>query len=150
MRSMQSLSPRECLLLLVALPLVALLAGWWLGWVPLRDLRAARETEIAGYRLLAEEASRAGVSPALPDGGNAAPFASRVTESAAAAGLSLSRLEPEGEGLRVTIGEAGFAQVILWLSDLEAERNVLVAAVEMDRRPVPGVVSARVLLEAGP
>ena len=115
------------------------------GWVPLAEVRAAREAEIAGYRLVAEAASGAGAAP-LAAQGEAAPLASRVTASAEAAGLSLSRLEPEGEALRVAVAEAGFAQVVLWLSDLEGE-DVLVSAVEMDRRTAPGAVTARVLLE---
>ena len=145
MSALASLSARERMLLLLVLPLVLLVAGWRLAWVPISDARAAREAEIAGYRMVAEAVSRAGATPlaAPPD---AAPLATRVTTSAEAAGLPLSRLEPEGESLRVTVAEAGFAQLVRWLADLEGE-GVLVSAVEMDRRTAPGVVSARVLLE---
>ena len=145
MSALASLSTRERALLLVVLPLVLLVAGWRLAWVPLSDARAAREAEIAGYLMVAEAASGAeATSLAAP--ADAAPLATRVTASAEAAGLSLSRLEPEGEGLRVAVAEAEFAQMVLWLADLEGE-DVLVSAVEMDRRTAPGAVSARVLLE---
>lgn len=145
MSALASLSTRERVLLLLVLPLVVLVAGWRLAWVPLSDARAAREAEIAGYRMVAEAASRAGAAP-LAASADAAPLATRVTASAEVAGLSLSRLEPEGERLRVAVAQAGFAQVILWLADLEGE-DVLVSAVEMDRRTAPGAVSVRVLLE---
>jgi general secretion pathway protein M len=145
MSALASLSARERVLLLVVLPIVILVAGWRLAWVPISDARAAREAEIAGYRMVAEAASRAGATPlAAPTA--TTPLATRVTASAEAAGLALSRLEPEGESLRVAVAEAGFAQLVLWLADLEGE-DVLVSAVEMDRRTAPGAVSARVLLE---
>jgi general secretion pathway protein M len=145
MSALTGLSTRERVLLLLALPIAILLAGWRLAWVPISDARAARDAEIAGYRMVAEAASRAGATP-LAAPAEAGPLATRVTASAEAAGLSLSRLEPEGEGLRVAVAEAGFAQVVLWLADLEGG-DVLVSAVEMDRRTAPGAVSARVLLE---
>jgi general secretion pathway protein M len=145
MSALAGLSTRERVLLLLALPIAILLAGWRLAWVPISDARAARDAEIAGYRMVAEAASRAGVTP-LAAPAEAGPLATRVTASAEAAGLSLSRLEPEGEGLRVAVAEAGFAQVVLWLADLEGG-DVLVSAVEMDRRTAPGAVSARVLVE---
>jgi general secretion pathway protein M len=145
MSALASLSARERVLLLVVLPIVILVAGWRLAWVPISDARAAREAEIAGYRMVAEAASRAGATPlAAPTA--TTPLATRVTASAEAAGLALSRLEPEGESLRVAVAEAGFPQLVLWLADLEGE-DVLVSAVEMDRRTAPGAVSARVLLE---
>lgn len=148
MSALSNLSARERALLLLVLPLVLLLAGWRFGWVPLEALRESREAEIATWRLVAEAASAASTGPG-PEAApvDAAPFAARVTSSAEAAGLSLSRLEPEGDRLRVTVEEAPFAQVVLWISDLEAEQGVLLAAIEMDRRTAPAAVSARLLLE---
>lgn len=149
MSTLAGLSPRERMLVLLVLPLVMLLAGWSFGWQPLENLRSTREAEIASYRLVAQSAAEARARPDAGAGGetDAAPFAARVTSSAEAAGLSLSRLEPEGERLRVTLEEASFAQVVLWISDLEAEQGVALAAIEMDRRTAPSVVSARLLLE---
>lgn len=147
MNALANLSPRERALILIVLPLVLLFAAYRFAWLPLNDLRAAREAEIASYRLVAQAASEAGAMPSIPEAPDAAPFAARVTQSAEAAGLSLSRLEPEGDRLRVLVAEAAFAQVVLWISDLEAEEDVTLAAIELDRRTVPGAVSARLLLE---
>lgn len=146
MRALSNLAGRERVLLLLVLPTVLLLAGLRFGWQPLQDLRAAREAEIASHRLVTQAAAQAGtLAPAVePD---PTPFASRVTESAEAAGLRLRRIEPEGEGLRVAIEDAPFSQVVLWIADLEGERGVLLAAIELDRRTAPGNVSARLLLE---
>jgi general secretion pathway protein M len=145
------LSGRERALILVGLPLVLIFAGYRLGWQPLEDLRAARGAEIAGYRFVAEAVAEVGPQPAAVEDAvedDEAPFAARVTQSAEAAGLALSRLEPEDERLRVTVEDAPFASVVLWIADLEGERNVTLAAIELDRRIAPGTVSARLLLEA--
>jgi general secretion pathway protein M len=147
MNALANLSPRERALVLVVLPLALLFAAYQFAWLPLNDLRGAREAEIAGYRLVVQTASEAGTAPAAPESPDAAPLAARVTQSAEAAGLSLSRLEPEGDRLRVLVAEATFAQVVLWISDLEAEEDVTLAAIELDRRTAPGAVSARLLLE---
>lgn len=152
MTVLPTLSPRERVLIFLALPLLLVLVGFRWGWQPLQDLRAAREAEIATLRLVALAADAAASQPAFDsqDQGASEPLAARVTASAEAAGLSLSRLEPEGERLRVVLAEAGFAQVVLWVSDLEAEEDVVLAAIELDRRTVPGTVSARLLLDPAP
>lgn len=148
MTFLANLSGRERVLLLVALPLVLIFAGYQFGWEPLQELRASLQAEIAGYRFVAQSAAEVGTRPAAVEEPDGAPFAARVTQSAEAAGLSLRRLEPEGDRLRVAIEDAHFAQVVLWIADLEAERDVTLAAIELDRRIAPGTVSAQLLLEA--
>ncbi len=143
------LTGRERLMILVVLPLALLLGGYRFGWLPLQQLRADRDAEIANYRLIA--AAAAGANPgdalaALPI--DAAPIATRVTASANAAGIALRRLEPEGERVRVTLDDTDFAALTLWISDLETDQAITVAAIELDRRIVPGSVSAQLTLEA--
>ena len=142
-----TMSRREQALLLVALQIVLTFAGYRFGWQPLKDLRAARQAEIAGYRFVAQAAAGATARPVAFEEEDA-PFAARVTQSAESAGLSLRRLEPEGDRLRVAIEDEHFAKLVLWIADLEAEQDVTLAAIEIDRRLAPGTVSARLLLEA--
>ena len=143
---MKTLSARERVLVLLILPAVLLLAGLRFGWQPLQEVRAAREAEIATYRLVGHAAAQAGAQAPAAEL-DPMPFAARVTQAAEAAGLELRRIEPEGERLRVAVEDASFAQVLLWIADLEAERRVTLAAIELDRRTAPGTVSARLLLE---
>ena len=142
------LSLRERVMVAAAVPLALLLILYQFAWVPLQDARAARLDEIAAYRLVTGAAARRAADPtpvAAP--APADPIATRVTQSAEAAGLQLRRLEPEGTGLRVTLDDVAFADLMLWLADMQTTFAVRVAAVEVDRRPVPGVVSTRLLLE---
>lgn len=146
-----NLSGRERALLFFALPVALLFTGYRFGWQPLDAMRASREGEIAAYRLVAQSAALAGAQPlARREEAETVPLAARVTQSAEAAGLSLRRIEPEGDRIRVLVEDAGYAQVVLWIAELEAERQVTLAAVELDRRIAPGTVSARLLLEGVP
>lgn len=142
------LTLRERVMIVAVVPLAALLALFQFAWVPLQDARAARLAEISAYRLVTAAAVRRATNPepeaapALVD-----PIAARVTQAADSAGLQLRRLEPEGTGLRVTLDDVQFSDLMLWLADMETTFAVRVAALEVDRRTAPGVVSARLLLE---
>ena len=77
----------------------------------------------------------------------AAPTADRpvnavVTETATEFGLTIRRIEPEGDGVRMTIEDADFADIVRWIDEVETRQGLRVTAAEMDRRPEPGVVSA--------
>ncbi|WP_341212341.1 type II secretion system protein GspM [uncultured Limimaricola sp.] len=150
MSALSRLNPRERMLLFVVLPVALILALIWFVWLPLNEHRRSLGAEIANYRLVEASARAAAARPATqrPElSQDRAPLAARVTRSAEAAGLLLRRLEPDGGLLRVTIDEAAFDAVILWISDLETDEAVGVVAIEAERRTEPGVVSLRLTLE---
>ncbi len=143
------MTPRERLLVGLVLPLALVGAGYRFGWVPLTEARAARIDEIAAYRQLTLAAQGANDRPAVAAVAiDPTPLATRVTQSAEAAGITLTRLEPEGAGLRLTLPETPFDTVIGWLARLEPDHGIRIAAAEIDRRTAPGTVSARILVEA--
>lgn len=90
---------------------------------------------------------------ALPDTGTAPrpvddrPVPAVVTATAPAFDLPIRRIEPEGASARVEVEDAGFAEILMWIEALEREHGLRLVAIEMDRRPEPGVVSARLTLE---
>lgn len=152
MSLLHNLSPRERLLLTLLGPVIILAATFQFLWLPIQSQRAAYLAEIAGYAQVTDQIARLASdgSPVVADPRPTSPLSTRVTQSAADAGLTLRRLEPEGHMLRVTLDDVAFANVMLWLSDLEVTQSVTVAAVEVDRRPEPGIVSARLLLKGNP
>lgn len=142
------LTLRERVLLALVGPLALLVGLYQFAWLPLQDARADRLSKIAAYRQITAAAARRAADPApVAAPAPADPIATRVTQSAEAAGLQLRRLEPDGAGLRVTLDDVPFGTVMLWLADMQASFAVRVAAIEMDRRPAPGTVSTRLLLE---
>lgn len=150
---LQNLSLREKSMILLLLPILLLAASLQFLWLPLQAKRAGLTAEISAYRQINARVialqSLSGSGPVVP-AAPTSPLSARVTQSAANAGLELRRLEPEADMLRVTVEEVTFANVLLWLSDLEVSQSVSVAGIEIDRRVEPGVVSARLLLRANP
>ena len=49
--------------------------------------------------------------------------------------------------MRILLDDVPFAALMLWLAELETAQGVTARAVEINRRPAPGMVSARLLLE---
>ena len=149
---LQTLTQRERTLVSLALAGVIVAATFQFVWLPVQAKRAALSAEISGYAQIIDRIAALGPeTPVLQTAaGPATPLSTRVTQSAEVAGLVLRRLEPEGDMLRVTLDDVAFANVILWLSDLEATHAVIVDAIEVDRRPAPGIVSARLLLRGNP
>ncbi|WP_426036266.1 type II secretion system protein GspM [Cypionkella sp. TWP1-2-1b2] len=142
-------SPRERLLL----GLLAICALVWIAvaviWQPLRQHRAALENRIAlydaGLTALQNPAFNARTGAAAIIDNRPVPVI--LTESAAISQLAIRRLESEGAGARVVLEDASFEQVILWLETLKREHGLNVSALEMTRKPAPGVVSTTFALE---
>ena len=142
-------SPRERL----HLGLLASCALVWIAvaviWQPLRQHRAALENRIAlydaGLTALQNPAFNARTGAAAIIDNRPVPVI--LTESAAISQLAIRRLESEGAGARVVLEDASFEQVILWLETLKREHGLNVSALEMTRKPAPGVVSTTFALE---
>jgi general secretion pathway protein M len=83
-------------------------------------------------------------SNTLPEDGR--PLAQKVVETASAQGLSIRRLAPEGQRLSISLNDAAFEDVVLWISALPG-LGARVSAVEMARLPQPGQVTTRLTLE---
>lgn len=151
MNAFGKLSLRERILILTLLPLVLVFAGYRLVWSPLQVAQEAARSDIASFRLVQDTAALAlrGGAPE-PQIVDEMPLPTRITSSAAERGLDLRRIEPEGQGSRVTLDDTSFSAILVWLADLEGLHNVTVRAIQIDRRPEPGIVSARLLLERLP
>ena len=148
----QALSQREKVLILMVLPFAAIAAAYQFIWVPVQASRAQYVEEIATYRLISDTAAlaRQANGQALPVQAvnpPTEPIATRITQLAEAAGISLRRIEPDDGGMRVTLSDTQFSSLVLWLAEMEETKSVTVAAIEIDRRPEPGIVSARILLK---
>ncbi len=118
---------------LVAQPLVAARA---------EALAEIGRTDAALARLAALPEDAAPVSPA--------PLRAVIailTETAPEFDLAIRRIEPEGSGARLVVEDAGFAEIVLWIEALERKHGLALIALEMDRRPELGTVSARLTLE---
>jgi general secretion pathway protein M len=122
------------------------LVGYGLVAVVGQPLLAARaEARAAIARFESMQARLAAVADAGPMAVPASdqPAATVVTDTAPGYGLTIRRIETDQGGTRLEIEDAGFAEIVLWIEELEGQWGLRLAAIEMDRRPAPGIVGAR-------
>jgi general secretion pathway protein M len=117
--------------------------------VPLRDLRAGAYQQLHEAAVLDAQLRLVGGQGGGTGGGSGPRSAIRrgtasaiLTDSAAAARLSIQRMEPEGGNTRVELGDAPFNQVVTWLADVERNSRLRVQQSQIDRKGAPGIVSA--------
>ena len=72
---------------------------------------------------------------------------SSVSKSARSIGIKPSRLQPEGsDAVSVWFDAVAFTRLMLWLERLESGQGIVVQQITIDRRDLPGEVSARLVL----
>jgi len=147
---MKRLGLREQRLIWVTTIVLGAWGGWTLMISPLLTARATALDDIASANAIADLLALAPVTDTGPQGTPTAPLRTRVTARAEAAGLAVRRLEPSGTALSVTLEDASYTALIGWLDVLTRAERARIVSLEIARRPVPGMVSAQVLLEARP
>jgi type II secretory pathway component PulM len=112
-----------------------------------RPLLAARGEALAA---IAERDAMLARLAGLPNGDAAIPSAEPVTAivtaSASSYELTIRRIEAEGEGARLEIEDAGFPELVLWIEELERAHALRLLTIEIQQRPEPGLVGARLTL----
>lgn len=139
-------TPREKALLacLAALGLI------WLAvtqvWQPLQALRhetAARIPRIERALALVQSNPVALTAPAT----DARSLPIVITDAADSFGLTINRLQPEGARVRVTLEDAPFDAVLLWVEALQRDHALRPTDLTLTRRPTPGVVATNLMVE---
>ena len=155
MRWLERFSPREQLsLLLLGLAVIAW-ASWMMLWTPLRDARdeMAQRNDATAVVLQRVEAMVSEILALRADGGGAGQrgnLVALINRSTSAAGLAVSRLQPNSRGeVQVRFEAAVFDDLLAWLHRLENEEGVIVGEVAISRAGTPGRVNATVRLDLG-
>ena len=154
MRWLERFTPREQLsLLLMALAVIAW-AGWMLLWTPLRDARneMAQRNDATAVVLQRVDAMVSEILALRESGGagRRGNLVALINRSTGAAGLAVSRLQPNSRGeVQVRFEAAAFDDLLAWLHRLENEEGVIVGEVAISRAGTPGRVNATVRLGQG-
>ncbi|WP_420384142.1 type II secretion system protein GspM [Novosphingobium sp.] len=110
--------------------------------VPLRAVRQADYDSLHTIALLDARLRAGGTASGQPATMRHGTPSAILTDSAAAARLSIERIEPEGGNTRVVLGDASFDQVIRWIASVEATSRLRVEQAQIDRKGGPGIVRA--------
>ncbi|MGB7388194.1 MAG: type II secretion system protein M [Pseudomonas neustonica] len=149
------LAPRERLILLAGSVFLLVMAFWLVIWEPLIAGRAELRQEVrtlSAERLWMEQVvddvrRRARMSQG--ETSSSGSVLTLVEVSAHAAGLkeALSRVQPEGQGARLSFDQVGMDALLSWLADLEQRQGLQVTQLALDVTEARGMVSARLLVE---
>jgi general secretion pathway protein M len=143
----QARAPREQVLLAV-LGAVALVAALLVLVVkPLQAARAQALTDIRTYEALSAGLATVGpgVQPAAPT--RSGPPAQILTTTAAGFGLTVQRVEPEGDRTRLVMDGVPYDAVMRWLADLETGGGLRLTEVRLDRGAAPGQVNVQLVVQ---
>jgi general secretion pathway protein M len=149
------LAPRERLILLAGSVFLLVMAFWLVIWEPLIAGRAELRQEVrtlSAERLWMEQVVEDVRRRARMSQGETSSSGSVLTlveVSAHAAGLkeALSRVQPEGQGARLSFDQVGMDALLSWLADLEQRQGLQVTQLALDVTEARGMVSARLLVE---
>lgn len=149
MTVLSRLTARETWLLAGGGTVLVIFGLWAYVWQPLTDQRADQKDRIARYLSVIDIARDAPGTVRKPASSctDATALGPRITRSAERAGIPLTRLDPEGALLRITVASADYGDAMLWIADLEASACTRALSVEMSRLTEPGKVSLRMTLE---
>lgn len=111
---------------------------------PLEAARARAAGDIRTYDMLAMRLKAAG--PAIGGATRKGPPAGIVAETAAASGLTVQRVEPEGGRLRVVFADASFDAVLRWVTELEQTSALRISEAQIERASAGTGVSAQFLV----
>ncbi|HET8731769.1 MAG TPA: type II secretion system protein M [Moraxellaceae bacterium] len=137
---LESREQRALGILAVALVVFAL----WGLWAVLHGAAVKAEARLEANRALLGQIQRLAPSAASMSGGGASVLRA-ASDAAAAGGLSLGRIEPEGDGkVRVWLEKADFNAVARWLATLSTQ-GIRVEEAQVEKM-AEGGVSARVAL----
>ncbi len=143
----QARSQREQWLLGI---IAGLLLAWLLAVLVVLPLQRARAEALADIRTY--ESLNARLRTAGPLGGAGQPQASgspvTILSTTAAPFGVVPVVNADGDGFRVTIGDAPYDAVLRWIAAVEQSSRLRVTMMRLDRRPASGFVSAELKVRA--
>jgi general secretion pathway protein M len=138
-------SPRERLLMGA---LAAAVLIWLAVTQIVQPLQAHRRDMAARIPRIERALARLQAAPealAAPPDSRATPAI--LTEAADTFALKISRLQPQGSGAQLTLEDAPFDSVLLWIEALQRDDALRLMDLTLTRRPAPGVVGATLTME---
>ena len=110
----------------------------------IRPLDAARTRSIAEIRTADALVARLrSAGPALAPNG---PPAAAVVRAATAAGVTVQRIEPEGQRLEIMLTDASFESAMRFVATLEASSRLRLVEARVGVGVVPGTVTAQLVV----
>ncbi|MBY5923518.1 type II secretion system protein GspM [Ferrimonas balearica] len=139
---------QEQRLLTLLAPVLVIGLFYWLIWAPISNGLDQAERAVQAERMnlsqIKENASRyvslQRGSSNRPGGGNLSQIVSRT---AASAGLTIARMQPQGDNLQLWLEDTQFEKLMAWLAELQQQNGVNVEALDITAANDPGLIQVR-------
>ena len=141
------LTGRERVLVLLGAAGLALLMIWMFVLGPALQARAAHMARLVELDRLSGMLDRMPLNGGAKVVTDLPPLRQRVTQSASAAAIEIRRLDPQGDALSISLGDVAFTDLAGWLAALTTTQGIRIVGAEIARRPEPGIVTARLVVE---
>lgn len=154
----QALNSREKRLVSGGLVVLAIVVIYYLLWAPLQSGIAQRQAALEAQQSLLDWTRQAtGSYLARRDSvkgqalsGTAGSAASgsitqRITDYASSNNITVTRMQPQSNGLLVVIDQVGFSELLTMLESLQANSGLRVESLDIAEGPANGVVRVRKL-----
>ena len=145
----RKLSPRERALGAAAAILIGGAVAWTTVISPALVSRADSFAQLRKIDILWNILNQLPENLSIPVAEPNAPLRERITATARDASIDIRRLDPQGTALSVSLDSVAFPTLLGWLETLTTSANVRIFSAEIGRRPEPGIVSARIVVEDG-
>lgn len=144
----QSLNQREQSLVIAMLAFVGIFILYQLIWQPINNSIIDKQKKIERYQELlvwvnekkAEYNSYAKVNQGSSSN---VSLSSVVNRSATKHKISISRIQPQGSEISVTIDEVPFDHVMDWLKQMAITEGVIIKAIDLASTDINGMVKVR-------
>ncbi len=144
----QQLNRREQQLFLAMAGVVIIFILYSLVWQPLNEgisesrKKLARQQELLS--LVIAETQRYQLAKGNNRGNrNRSSLSTIVNRTAGNRGISISRIQPQGNNLQVWIDNIAFDKLLQWLSQLSQSEGIVVAAIDISRGDMSGEVRVK-------
>ncbi|MBY5994003.1 type II secretion system protein GspM [Ferrimonas balearica] len=146
---------QEQRLLTLLAPVLVIGLFYWAVWSPIANGLDQAERAVQAERValgqIKDNANRyvslQRDSGPRPGGGNLSQVASRT---AATKGLTIARMQPQGDKLQLWLDDTRFETLMGWLAELQQQQGVTVEALDITAANDPGLIQVRRLLLARP
>ncbi|GAA0854930.1 type II secretion system protein M [Aliiglaciecola litoralis] len=144
------LSDREKLLVSISGALVVIFLFYYVLWSPMnsalekqRNLVTSKQADLAWIQKNANRAVqlRTGSDTATRFAGS---LPQAVNQTASRINITISRMQPQGEELKVWVDQAPFNDVVSWLQNME-NQGIRIINVDLAEANAPGMVKVRSL-----
>lgn len=144
----KSLQTREQKLVGISVIVMAIGVVYWGLWIPVSNAEQQAQQNLAAQqqtlKLVKQTANK--ISAISQDGKKVSfngSLSAAVNQAAGSAGLSVSRMQPQGDKIQVWLDDSPFERLLAFVSELTKNRGLSLDSLDITVSETPGLVRIR-------